>query len=191
MPYQYYHSKKIARLMLVSKIRDELFKYCLDNNVLELDSRVREKELIYKIHNRLSLLDNFLLDAFVNMDTITSKFILLYAIMKEDLLFFEFMFEVYREALLNGKGYISVDDFDNFFNIKADNNPSIEKWVPYTKKQISKAYRNVLRESSFGENYKRNIKITPQVVHPAVLKYIQSIGDAIYIETIFGGDYSG
>jgi len=85
------------------------------------------------------------------------------------------MFEVYREAILNGKGYISVDDFDNFFNIKAENYPIIGKWVPYTRKQIAKAYRNVLRESSFGENKKRNINITTQVVHPDTLKHIQSI----------------
>ena len=50
-----------------------------------------------------------------------------YAIAKTDSLFFEFLYEVYREALLGNKDYISIDDFENFFAAKKEIDSIIAK----------------------------------------------------------------
>ena len=186
IPYMYYNSKKIAILMMEGKTGKELKKYCLDNNIIGVDSIERNKEVTSKIFDRLIRLDDYLLDCFVKSDIITSKFILLYAIMKQDRLFFEFMFEIYREAIINEKKYISLDDFDYFFKTKKESNIKVSTWGRYTLDQISKAYRNVLKESGFGRNDKRNIIIVNQLIHPNVIKHIMS-DDGDYLKAIFGG----
>ena len=125
IPYMFYNSKKIANLMIDGKTGKELKKHCLEMNVIGVDSIERNKEVTSKIYDRLNRLDTYLLNQFIVSDVITSKFILLFAIMKQDKLFFEFVFEVYREAILNDKKYISIDDFDNFFKIKKEANDKV------------------------------------------------------------------
>lgn len=191
IPYMFYNSKKIANLMIAGRNGKELKKYCLEMNTVGVDSIDRNKEITSKIYDRLSRLDKYLLEQFVVSDIITSKFILLFSIMKQDRLFFEFMFEVYREAILNEKKYISIDDFDNFFKIKKEANEKVLSWGHYTIDQISKAYRNVLRESGFGKNDKRNILLIKQLVNPDVITHIIHNGEIDYIKAIFGGVISG
>ena len=119
-PFKYLISKKIALLMLKGLDRNEVYNECYHNNYIEIDSVERRREVTNVIYERLVKLDQFLLDYFVNGDVETSKFILVYAIAKTDSLFLDFMFEVYREALVGRKDYITVDDFDNFFEIKKE-----------------------------------------------------------------------
>ena len=71
------------------------------------------------VYNRLCSLDEFLLKEFYSADVATSKFILVYAIAKTDALFFDFLFEKFRDALMNPeRQYLSIDDFDSFFESK-------------------------------------------------------------------------
>ena len=107
--------------MLKGLDRNEVYNECYNNNYIEIDSIERRREVTNVIYERLVKLDQFLLDYFVNGDVETSKFILVYAIAKTDSLFLDFLFEVYREALVGRKDYITVDDFDNFFEIKKEN----------------------------------------------------------------------
>jgi len=188
IPYMYYNSKKIARLIQSGKHEKELMSFCVENNILPVGSLDRTKEVASKIYDRLSYLDDVLLDAFIHSDTITSKFILLYAIMKQDRLFFEFMFEVYREAILNNKKYLSTDDFEHYFRVKGESNEKVASWGHYTLTQISKAYRNVLKESGFGESNKKNILVVSQIVHPDILAHIKDFGDQYFLNSILGGE---
>lgn len=84
--------------MLDNMDRAEVYKECYNNNYIEIDSPERRREIINIIYERLLSLDSFLLRQFYEGDLVTSKFILVYAISKSDRLFFEFLFEVYREA---------------------------------------------------------------------------------------------
>ena len=131
-------------------------------------------------------LDEFLLKQFYEGDVETSKFILVYAIAKTDTLFFEFMFEVYREALVGSKSYISLDDFDNFFNGKKESEKAVAKWGEYTIDQLGKGYRTVLADSGLGTRDKHNIKVVKVMIHPVVEDYIKMIGDGEYLKALLG-----
>ena len=70
----------------------------------------RRREVTNVVYKRLcSLWMTFLLSEFYNGDVATSKFILVYAIAKTDALFFDFLFEKYREALMNPERTLSVN----------------------------------------------------------------------------------
>ena len=118
-PYKYPIAKKIAGLMLDGLDYDEVFKKSFNDNYIEIESEQRRREITNVLYNRLSCLDEYLLSFFYKGDVATSKFILVYAIAKTDALFFDFLFERYREALLGEKHYLSIDDFDEFFTAKA------------------------------------------------------------------------
>ena len=187
-PFKYVVSKKIAKLMLDGADRNEIIKKCVDENFIEIDSLQRRKEVTNVVYERLLFLDKFLLQNFYDGDVSTSKFILVYSIAKQDSLFFDFMFEVYRDALLSDSKYISIDDFDIFFTSKKQTDLIVSKWGDFTIDQLSKGYRNILVESGFGVRVKRNIRVSKAMIHPSIQEHIALIGDTEYLQALLGED---
>ncbi len=187
-PYQYVISKKIAKLMLEGLDRSEVYKKCFNENYIEVDSLERRREITNVVYDRLLELDEFLLKQFYEEDVSSSKFILVYAIAKNDSLFFDFMFEVYRDTLLGDKKYISIDDFDIFFESKKQSDPIVSKWGHFTIDQLSKGYRNILKESGLGHRVKKNIYVDKAMIHPSIQEHIELIHDNEYIQALLGED---
>ncbi|MBD5099704.1 MAG: DUF1819 family protein [Clostridiales bacterium] len=185
-PFKYATSKKIAKLILDGCGRQEVFDKCYTENYIEIESSDRRKEITNVVYSRLIHIDEFLLKQFYESDVETSKFILVYAIAKSDELFFDFMFEIYREALLGNKDYISIDDFDNFFAVKKETDLIVATWGYFTIDQLAKGYRNILVESGMGVRDRRSIKVTKLMVHPLVQDYIKQIGDSEYLKALLG-----
>ena len=187
-PFKYTISKKIAKLMLDGLDRSEVYKKCFDDNLVEIDSLQRRREVTNVVYERLLELDDFLLNQFYNGDVDTSKFILVYAIAKCDVLFFDFMFEVYRDALLDDSHYISIDDFDMFFESKKQSDPIVAEWGDFTLKCLTKGYRNILVESGLGHREKRNIVVDKAMIHPEVEEHIRLIRDHEFLQALLGED---
>jgi hypothetical protein len=185
-PFKYPIAKKIAFLMLEGKDRSEVYQECYNNNYIEIDSEDRRREITNVLYERLASLDDFLLSEFYNADVDTSKFILAYAITKTDTLFFEFMMEVYREALLNDKNYLSIDDFDQFFAGKKQRDLIVAQWGDHTLQCLKKGYRNILVDSGLGRRERRNIVVERMLIHPSVEEHIEAIGDGVYLQIMLG-----
>lgn len=185
-PYKYFIAKIIANLINNKMDRNEVYYECFDNNLVEIDSLQRRREVTNVIYDRLVLLDKYLLNEFINGDVVTSKFILVYATAKKDSLFFDFLFDIYREALLSSKHYISLDDFDLFFESKKESSEIVKNWSHHTIDQLAKGYRNILVESGLGHRDKRNIIVKKVLVHPDVIEHIKMIKDDVYLKAILG-----
>ena len=188
VPFKYPVAKKIANLMLNGCDRNEIARKCTEENYIEIDSIARRREITNAVYNRLSSLDQFLLQHFYSDDVATSKFILAYSIIKTDALFFDFIFEVYREALMGSKDYISMDDFDTFFASKKETDLIVAGWGDFTLECLTKGYRNILVESGLGVRDRRNIKAVKMMIHPLVEEHIALIGDGDYLKALLGGE---
>ena len=167
--------------------RQDVIDRCLNEDVLGIDSKVRIYEVASKILRRLALLDDYLLMKFIKADAVTSKFVLLYSIMRQDKLFFEFIFEIYQDAIYNSKQYISQDDFDRFFLVKKESSDIVRGWSEVTINDLAKAYRNILKDSGFGRKEKRKIVIHTPLVDPEVLTHIEKLGYSDFVISLFGG----
>ena len=185
-PFKYSISKKIARMLLDGFDRLEVFDKCYNKNEIEIISEDRRREVTNVVYERLSVLDSFLLKQFYDGDLVTSKYILTYAKTKTDSLFFEFLYENYREALLGNKDYISIDDFENFFAAKKEIDSIIAKWSECTINDLSGGYRNILVESGLGTRIKKNIHAEKVIIHPAVEEHIALIGDVEFNKAMLG-----
>ncbi len=185
-PFKYPIAKKIAKLMLDGLDREEIYIECFDNNYIEIESPDRRREITNVVYSRLVALDEFLLSQFNNGDVSTSKFILAYAIAKTDTLFYDFMMEVYRDALLGDKNYLSIDDFDQFFETKKQTDLIVSKWGDHTLRCLTKGYRNILVDSGLGVRERRNIVVERVMIHPAVEKHIAEIGDGEFLQVMLG-----
>jgi len=186
VPFNFNNSKRIAKWIIEGLDKHQIFHKCLVENKLRIDSLERRKEITNHLYQRLIQLDLFLIKAFIDADIVTSKFILVYAVAKNDLLFTDFLSEVYRDSLLGDKKYISMDDFDRFFISKRESNLVVNKWSNTTIELLSKAYRKMLVDSTLGIRKVKNIHVKQLIIHPDISKYIKQIGDYKYLQAILG-----
>ena len=121
-----------------------------------------------------------------NSNIETSKIIVLYAIIKNDRLFFEFMNEVYKEKLLLRDLFIRDKDFNMFFQSKRQQSERVDSWTEYTFKKLKQVYIRILFECGLIENQRGDRKIRIPILESEVKEYIYKIGDKVYINAIVG-----
>lgn len=185
-PYLYKETKKAA-ILLNSGLRiNELKVKAVEENIFQVESETRMKELASIITTRLKELDAYLIDKIENSNVETSKIIVLYAITKNDRLFFEFMNEVYKEKLLLRDLFIRDKDFNTFFQSKRQQSVKVDSWTEYTFKKLKQVYIRILFECGLIENQRGDRKIRTPILESEVKEYIYKIGDKAYINAIVG-----
>ena len=69
-------------------------------------------------------------------DPATQKLLNLIAILRTDRLFFEFLFDVYREKIILGIPIMETRDANIFFNNKEVQSTEVEAWKDTTKRKL-------------------------------------------------------
>ena len=185
-PFNFLKSKLIAQSILDGMDLNQIYINYITNNEIIIRSLERRREIVLEIYRRLSNLDSFLLKQFLETDIITSKFILVFAIAKQDNLFREFLHESYRTALHSVKNYISMDDFNLFFARKKESSTVVNKWSLTTIELLSKGYRKMLCDSMLGVRSLKRIEVSKLNIHPKVFNYIKDKGYYSYLQAILG-----
>ena len=107
--------KKVVKLISNGKSDEEIKSICIEENLFGAAKEYRAKRMCGYILNRAKKLDQTMIDLFLNSDLNTQKIINLITILKGDRLFFEFMFEVYREKVILGIPIIEDTDLKVLF----------------------------------------------------------------------------
>mgnify|MGYP000971716015 FL=1 len=117
-PYLYKETKKAATLIKQGITVKDIKNKSIEENIFQLESESRKKEVASIIVARLKDLDKFIIDKISEGNVETSKILVLYAIIKTDRLFFEFMNEVYKEKLLLRDLFLKIRTLIRFSKIK-------------------------------------------------------------------------
>ena len=84
--------------------------------------------------------------------------------------------------------YLSIDDFDDFFESKKQVDLIVAKWGKFTLQCLTKGYRNILVDSGLGRRERKTIICERMMIHPAVEEHIELVGDKDYLKATLGGD---
>lgn len=185
-PYLYKETKKAASIVNKGFAVDDIKVKSLEENIFLLESEARKKEVASIIVSRLSGLDNYVMDKIENSSVETSKILVLYAILKTDRLFFEFINEVYKEKILLKDMYIRDKDFGVFFQNKREQSEKVASWSEYTLKKLRQVYIRILFESGLIKEQKGDREIKTPIIDNEIRDYLYSIGDVAYINAILG-----
>lgn len=185
-PYLYKETKKAAMLINTGIELDEVKNRSLEENIFQLESEARKKEVASIIIARLKAVDEFVIDKIENGNVETSKILVVYAIMKTDRLFFEFINEVYKEKVLLKDLFIRDKDFNMFFQSKKEQSEKVASWSEYTFKKLKQVYIRVLFESGLIANQKGDKEIKVPIVDIDVKEHLYNIGDKAYINAMLG-----
>lgn len=185
-PYLYKETKKASSLVNSGLSVDDIKIKSLEENIFQLESEARKREVASIIVARLKDLDKYIIDKIENSNVETSKVLVLYAIVKTDRLFFEFINEVYKEKILLKDLYIRDKDFGVFFQNKREQSEKVASWAEYTFKKLKQVYIRILFESGLIANQKGDKEIKVPIIDNEVKEYLYKIGDRAYINAILG-----
>ena len=139
--------KKIVVLYKNGADYDEIKRQCIEENLFGAINPNREKRMCGYLLTRLRSMDDRLIDLFVNADVSTQKLINLITVMTTNRLFFEFVYEVYRNKLIVGDTSIDLKDGNFFFAQKETQNDDLASWKESTKKKLRSLFLNMLTEA--------------------------------------------
>lgn len=178
--------KKVVRLKSEGKSVDEIRMICLDANLFGAANDYRAKRMFGYILGRVNQLDNELVKLFCVSDLATQKLINLISLLRTDRLFFEFVFEVYRERVILGVPVLEDSDAKIFFKNKETQSEEIEHWNDSTKRKLKNCYINYMTDANLLSVVGKEKRITPPILDIALERYLQAHGDAAIIRAITG-----
>lgn len=180
--------KKVIKLISNGKSDEEIKSICIEENLFGAAKEYRAKRMCGYILNRAKILDQTMTDLFLNSDLNTQKIINLITILKGDRLFFEFMYEVYREKVILGLPNIEDTDLKVFFSKKETEHEEIEIWKDTTKKKLRSTYMTYLVDANLITIIDKQRTITPPILDIALERYLEASGDTAIIKAITGAN---
>ena len=185
-PFLYKEMKKAAELINQGFKDFEIKDMSRNDNIFQVNTEARKSEIASIVIQRLKAIDDFLVEKIVNGEIGTSKQIVVYSIMKTDRLFFEFMYEVFREKILMGDSTLQDKDFDIFFSRKKEQSKKVASWTNYTFYKLKQVYIRILFEAGFIKGRKRDRVIVKPIIEEELVQHLKKIGDEKYLNSLMG-----
>ena len=178
--------KKVLNLIKSGKRYDEIRNICLSENIFGAINEYRAKRMCNYVINRAKSLSPDMMELFFTSDLQTQKLINLISILKSDRLFFEFVYEVYREKIILGNYQISDSDLNVFFNNKELQSEVVLNWKESTKKHLKSTFINYLFEANILEPNGRTYTILPPILDIALERYLIFSGEETIVNALTG-----
>ena len=185
-PFMNIESKRIAEMMLQGKSEEERRYEAVELNAIQMPSLDRRKTSYKEISHRLSFLDDFLLEKFMNSDADTAKAILAYAILQADQLYYEFMREIYLEKILLLQKDLAKKEVINFLYKKAEQSEVVAKWAHNTKERLAVGFIQMMRESGFILSNHEEHQVKRPFINQSVGEYLRKNGIKPIVEIMLG-----
>ena len=180
--------KKITKLKYDGKSWDDIRDLCLNNNLLGISKEYRARRIYGYLKNRVDTLDEGLINIFINADLTTQKVINIIAIAKKNRLFYEFLYELFREKVLLGAIALTDSDINIFFKNKQEQDEDISKWSDATLKRLSSTYMNFLTDAGLLTVIDKQKRITPPIFDITLENYLKDNGEKQILKAIRGID---
>ena len=108
-------TRKTAELLIDGKDKNEIKELVVKENIYQVRAADRAIRIFGVAVKRIESLPENLINHIAKGDIGTAKLFVLLSILKTDLLFFEFVHEVYRQAIILGENKITDRNINNFF----------------------------------------------------------------------------
>jgi len=139
----------------------------------------------------VDLLDELLMQLLIDEPYEVGKVINLYAIMKFDRLFYEFMKEVVAEKLNNNDYYLDKVDVNVFFAAKMEQSTFMAGWSDTTVAKLKQVFKKILLNASLLKDLKSN-ELNRLYIDERIKIHLNYLGDAKYLQAMGeAGGYHG
>ena len=178
-----YELKQVLNLKKQGLSDAEIKRKVIEDNVFDYQVTSSLKRIVPSVLRRANALDELLQEWVLNSPLEVGKIINLYAIMKTDKLFFEFMNEVIREKLDASNYLLEKKDLNVFFTIKAEQNEKVAKWTELTVNKLKQVYMKLLYEVGLLRN-KKSADLNRLLIDENIKRHLTSIDDTAYLRAM-------
>ena len=176
--------KKYIGLLQEGKTEAEIRELQQKENIFLAPSTAYGTKMIGEVSKRTKALPKDIVSLFFDLNISDQKIVNLLGIMMTDRLFFEFLYEVYREDLILGKENFEESSIRIFFNNKSEQSEKVSAYTDQTKRRLSGAYKTYLKEASLliEENgallYRKpilDLQLEAQMKAPSLYPYLKAL----------------
>lgn len=185
-PFLYRETKMVAELIDQGMSDEDIKEKVVEDNLFQLTSKDRRISFLSEIRKRLHNLDDFLLEKFLISDSSTSKAILLYAVLKKDTLFYEWMREVVWDRWLTLDDEVTKLDTTSFIENKVEQNETVAKWKILTRERLVNAYHQALVDAEYANYSETKIILQRPIISSQVEQYLKSEKEKHIVEVLLG-----
>ena len=178
--------KKFLELLIEGKSESEIKELQDEENIFSAPSKDYGKRIISEINKRIKVLPKEIKELFFESDTGTQKVINLLSIMGTDKLFFEYVYNSYRNELLLGTKEYNPGIVMKFLKEKAEQNEEVAKFSEKTLKRMQGTYGNYLKEAGLLEEKNKEILYGKVYLDYELEKLLRENNMEIYIKTLKG-----
>ena len=146
---------------------DEIKTACLEHNVFNASTPARATMIYQTVTARIQELDASIYPLFQQSDLATQKLINLTAIMMHESLFFDFMYEVFKEKILIGTNELSDKDIRIFFRDKQLQDSKAATWTDQTLQRLGRTYKSYLLGAGLSDRGQKTRKLFKPILDPA------------------------
>lgn len=182
--FMFYEVKQVAKLKQQGLSNKEIRYQVVEENIFQYEKLSSVKRAMPYILKRVDLLDELLIQLVIDEPYEVGKVINLYAIMKFDRLFYEFMKEVVAEKLSNNDYYLDKVDMNAFFAVKMEQNEFMDSWSDTTLAKLKQVFKKIILNAGILKDLKSNElnhlyideRVSTHLTYLGEVKYLQAMG---------------
>ena len=179
-------TRKTAELLLNGLSKTEIKELAIKENIYQIRAEDRIRRIASVTLNRLASLPETLVQQLVSGHIGTAKLLVLISIMKTDRLFFEFVYEVHRQAIILGENIITDRAVNAFFDSKIAQSEVVAKWTESAIKKLKQTYIKILDEAGMLSSVKGERKIITPVVDYKTRQLLIENHLVVYLNALTG-----
>jgi len=178
-----YEFKQVVSLKEQGHSDQEVRDKVITENLFQYEKISSLKRGLPSVIRRVNVLDDTLRRFVLESSLEVVKVINLYAIMKTDRLFLEFMEEVIKEKLKMNDYHLEKKELNTYFTVKAEQNKNIANWTENTIRKLKQIYIKILLETGILRD-KRSGELNRLIIDEKVKSYLAHIGDVRYVRAM-------
>lgn len=181
--FLFYELKQVVGLKVQGLNESEIKEKVNTDNLFQYQVKSSIKRSLPSILRRAKVLDETLCQMVLEQSLESGKIINLYAIMKTDKLFFEFMNEVIREKLENDNYTLEKKDINLYIASKTEQDAKVTAWTEQTINRLKQVYVKVLHDAGLLKN-KKTGELSRLMMDEQLKQHLIQIGDIAYVRAM-------
>ena len=170
--------RKEVQLLAQGKTFEEIKKLSEEENIFGATTPARGAMIYSTITARIKALGDSFYPLFLDSDVSTQKMFALAGTMAHDTLFFDFMYETFREKLIIGNNELSDADLRIFFKDKQAQDEKVVEFTDATVRRLQKCYKTYLFEAGLLDDKKGSAvrEINKPILDPVLKHWLEDYG---------------
>lgn len=181
--FLYYELKQVVSLKMQGIQDLEIKVRVLNENLFQYKVKRSLKRTLPSVLRRAGILDETLCKMILEEPLEIGKIINLFAIMKTDRLFFEFMNEVIREKLESHNYLFEKKDLNGYMASKAEQDARVAGWSEQNMSKLKQGYIKVLLEVGLLKD-KITGELSKLLIDEEFKRHLIHIGDIEYVKAM-------